>query len=597
MEPRATQTPPSSEVEEAAFQDALKLADGLFAHQVEGVAFLLGRRRAILADDMGLGKTRQSIVALRHAEPAGPYLVVCPASVKLNWRREIQMVDPSAECRVLQGSVGSPVEPGFQGWAIINYDILDKWIDSLLGAPWSGLIFDEAHYLKNHTSKRNKLAMKLCGRQGHDPAVHALTGTPLTNRPRDLFPLLQLVNHSLGKSFLSFAKRYCDAQHNGYGWVTDGASNLEELTAQLQGAMLRRRKDDVLDLPPKIRAWLQVDVPAGTATAEIREVAETLLLARSGGNPRGDRVRLLAKITKAREKLAAAKVKETLGLLDGMVEQGEKVLVFSCFDRPVKAIHKHFGEQSVLLTGATPTDKRQDLVEAFQKDDSLRVFVANIQAGGVGLNLTAARHVVFNDLDWVPANHWQAEDRAYRIGQTGTVNVHYLVARGTVDEFVQGVLETKAALVSAVIEGEALDPAATRDVLAELERLVGNMSARLADPDTPLTDEEWAEALIKEVEAEQTPQSDNKPSQKTQRPTLSREALLALARVLSRPGSRIYRASSKSDPGKGYTLTCDGGDVTCSCPGFEYRGMCSHARTLKEALDKEHPLPAGYEEA
>ena len=232
MEPRAIQAPPSSEVEEAAFQDALKLADGLFAHQVEGVAFLLGRRRAILADDMGLGKTRQSIVALRHAEAAGPYLVVCPASVKLNWRREIQMVDPSAECRVLQGSVGSPVEPGFQGWAIINYDILDKWFDSLLGTAWSGLIFDEAHYLKNHTSKRNKLAMKLCGRQGHDPAVYALTGTPLTNRPRDLFPLLQLVNHSLGKSFLSFAKRYCDAQHNGYGCVTDGASNLEELTAQ-----------------------------------------------------------------------------------------------------------------------------------------------------------------------------------------------------------------------------------------------------------------------------------------------------------------------------------------------------------------------------
>ena len=123
------------------------------------------------------------------------------------------------------------------------------------------------------------------------------------------------------------------------------------------------------------------------------------------------------------------------------------------------------------------------------------------------------------------------------------------------DEFVQGVLETKAALVSAVIEGEALDPAATRDVLAELERLVGNMSARLADPDTPLTDEEWAEALIKEVEAEQATQSGNKPSQKTERPSLSREALLALARVLNRPGSRIYRASSKSDPGKGYTVS------------------------------------------
>ena len=107
--------------------------------------------------------------------------------------------------------------------------------------------------------------------------------------------------------------------------------------------------------------------------------------------------------------------------------------------------------------------------------------------------------MVFNDLDWVPANHWQAEDRAYRIGQTGTVNVHYLVAEGTIDEFVRNVLETKTALVNAVVDGEALDPGDTRDVLTELEHLVSRISANIADPDTPLTDEEWVEALLKEL--------------------------------------------------------------------------------------------------
>jgi len=112
---------------------------------------------------------------------------------------------------------------------------------------WQGLIFDEAHYLKNHTSARSRFARMLALDQGGDAVVHALTGTPLSNRPRDLFPLLQLVQHPLGKSFLSFAKRYCAATQNDYGWVTDGASNLEELTAQLHGIMIRRRKDTVLE--------------------------------------------------------------------------------------------------------------------------------------------------------------------------------------------------------------------------------------------------------------------------------------------------------------------------------------------------------------
>ncbi len=583
---------PSSEVEEAAFQDALKLSDGLFAHQVEGIAFLLGRRRAILADDMGLGKTRQSIIALRHAEPTGPYLVVCPASVKHNWQKEIQYVDPSIECRILEGASGGPGLDSFAGWVIVNYDILGKRLDELEAIKWKGLVFDEAHYLKNHTSQRNRYAMKLADQE--DVVVYALTGTPLTNRPRDLFPLLQLVRHAMGRSFLSFAKRFCNATHNGYGWVTDGASNLEELTAQLHGVMLRRKKEHVLDLPPKIRSWVPVRIPAGTATAEIREVVETLLASRSGSTPRGDRARLLAKITKARDKIASAKIDATIELLDGIVEQGDKAIVFSCFDKPLQKIAKKFGDACVLLTGATPSGKRQDLVDKFQNDKAVRVFVANIQAGGVGLNLTAARHVVFNDLDWVPTNHWQAEDRAYRIGQTGTVNVHYLVGEGTIDEFVQGVLETKSALIGAVVDGRALSPEATRDILSELAALVSRISANIADPDTPLNDEEWVEALLKEVEHERQTEAASANSPK--KLVLSREALLALARVLTRPSSKIFRAISKSDTSKSYTLTYASGEITCTCPGFEYRGMCSHSKTLKAALDSGKSIPADFEE-
>lgn len=598
--------PPSSEVDEAAFRQALTLSDGLFAHQVEGIAFLLARRRSILADDMGLGKTRQSIVALRHAEPSGPYLVVCPASVKLNWEREIRMVEPAAVCEVLNGGTAS-LPAGFRGWAVINYDILGKRIEAFSTIAWAGIVFDEAHYLKNHNSQRSRHARRLALESGNDPIVHALTGTPLTNRPRDLFPLLQVVRHPLAKSFLSFAKRYCAASHSGFGWVTNGASNLEELTVQLHGIMVRRRKEDVLDLPPKLRSWLNVEVDPGTAAAEIREVVESLMLIaarRTGGpaaGPRADadgdrnRVRLLAKLSSARAKLAAAKVAATTDLVEGMVDQGEKVIVFSCFDRPVKALAKHFGERCVLLTGATPATDRQGLVDRFQTDPQVRVFVSNIIAGGVGLNLTAARHVVFNDLDWVPANHWQAEDRAYRIGQNSSVTVHYLVAEGTIDEFVRSLLETKAALVHAVVDGQALSPSATRDVLAELEAMVTRVSLKLEDRDAPLTDDEWVAALLAEV-AQDAEHETTSAARATPKPVVSREAILALARILTRPKARVFRVASSSNPSQHYTLTCEANEVTCNCPGFEFRGMCRHARSLKEALVRNGSLPAGFTE-
>lgn len=589
------ETPLLQQLTGPEFRDAMKLADGLYPHQVEGVAFLLGRRRAILADDMGLGKTRQSIVALRHAEPGGPYLVICPASVKLNWQREIAMVDPAVECRILHGKGDAPLPKDFAGWVIINYDMLGKRLEELKRLPWCGLVFDEAHYLKNHQSQRSKHARSLALVDGESPVVHALTGTPLTNRPRDLFPLLQLVRHSLGTSFLSFAKRYCDATHNGFGWVTDGASNLAELTVQLHGIMMRRRKDEVLDLPPKIRTWLDVEIPKGTAAADFRDAVESLLLAKNSPTAGKDRVRLLAKLTKARQKIAIAKAPLSIDLIEGILDQGEKAIVFSCYDRPVQMLAEHFGTSCVKLTGATQAKSRQKLVDRFQETDSVRLFVANIVAGGIGLNLTAARHVVFNDLDWVPANHWQAEDRAYRIGQGGTVNVHYLVAKGTVDEFVQRVLETKAILVNAVVEGEALSPGATRDVLAELEELISRISPKLADPNAKLSDETWLTSILEEA-AKSDSASQAGASGATKKPVLSREAILALVRVLTRPEARVFKARSNTDKNRAYTLTYEAGEVSCTCSGFEYRGMCSHARTLKQALVGGGALPAGYEE-
>ena len=317
----------------------------------------------------------------------------------------------------------------------------------------------------------------------------------------------------------------------------------------------------------------------------------------SGARVTQDRVRLLAALTKARVQIAKAKAATTIGFVEGVVAQGEKVIVFSAFDAPVQQIAAHFGDAAVRLTGATPAAERQALVDRFQTDDAVRVFVANLVAGGVGITLTAARQVVFNDLDWVPANHWQAEDRAYRIGQTGTVNVTYFAAEGTVDEFVSHALRVKATLIEAVIEGRG-DVPVDGDLLAELEALVRTLSPGLASVGDAESEEDPVDRLLREVtqhvaarEAEQQAGPADRAARATLR-ALPAEAIAALARVLSGPVTRRWRVASSAGVAH-YVLDADGGDVTCSCRGFEYRGACRHARTLAAALATGAAIPPG----
>ena len=589
-------------------QDSLTRAEeiskGLYPHQIEGIAFLLGRRRALLADDMGLGKTRQSVLAMVEAEGEGPYLVICPASVKRNWSREIQLVLPTAEPAIVGPALLPPND--FQDWVIINYEILGKHLEGLLAFEWKGVVFDEAHYLKNHQSQRSRNAAKLVKAIEHEPIVHALTGTPMTNRPRDLFPLLRLMNHPLGKSFLSFAKRYCDAYQGDFGLVADGASNIEELTVQLHGVMLRRTKNEVLDLPPKVRTWLDVELHPYAIQHFNNAVREFLTkfdapdpidAIEDQPEPR-ERRQAVGRLTTARRKLAFAKCRHTIKFVENALEQGEKVILFTTFLNTLERFHKHFGDQAVFVFGEVPAEERQNRIDQFQNDESVRLFIANMHVAGVGINLTAGRQVVFNDLDWVPANHWQAEDRAYRIGQTGTVNVTYMIARGTVDEFVKTVLETKAALMDALVEGRLLMPgengALEPDVLSELKRMMNALTVHTADVEAS----ELLDVLQKASDAYLEENASHlREATRAQLRPYSEEAIRTLAQVLAGPERRVYHAESSSQKGKFYTLEVVGVDITCDCPGFTHRGSCRHVRPLKSALVAGQPLPKGYKEA
>ena len=604
-------------MQQSSLERAEVISEGLFPHQIEGIAFLLGRRRALLADDMGLGKTRQSILAMVAAEAEGPYLVICPASIKRNWAREIEIVLPNAELAIVGPKPLPSVDS--QGWVIINYEILGKNLDKLLEFDWKGVVFDEAHYLKNYQSQRSRNGAKLVESIENNPVVHALTGTPMTSRPRDLFPLLQILNHPLGKSFLSFAKRYCEAYQGDFGLVADGASNIEELTVQLHGVMLRRTKDEVLDLPPKMRTWMDVELHPYAIQHYNRLVQEFISKFETpeaiGGLPESiglssehreeldesiDTTDLgtgMGRITQVRRAIAFVKCRHTIKFVENALEQGEKVIIFTSFINTMQRFQKHFKDRAVYVSGAVPANQRQDRVDRFQNDDSIRIFVANMHIAGVGINLTAARQVVFNDLDWVPANHWQAEDRAYRIGQTGTVNVTYMIATGTIDSFVRTVLETKAALMDSIVEGSILVPggeaALKLDVLSELKRMMNALSVQTNE----LEEADVHDMLQKAGDAyiEENASHLQEATRKQLRP-YSEEAIRILAQVLSGPQRTVYHAESSSQKGKFYTLEVIGADITCDCPGFTHRGSCRHVRPLKSALVGGKPLPKGYKE-
>jgi hypothetical protein len=290
-------------------------------------------------------------------------------------------------------------------------------------------------------------------------------------------------------------------------------------------------------------------------------------------------------------------VNATIDLVTGAVDQGEKVIVFSCFEEPVQKLADAFRGSSVLLTGETPSEKRQAMVDHFQQDEHIRVFVANIIAGGIGNNLTAATQVVFNDLDWVPANHWQAEDRAYRIGQTRTVNVTYMVAADTIDDFVQMVLEKKAKLVSAIVDGTAMAQDLSGDVLDELQRALRALSSGAAEAGQALDGEHAIEQLLRRARLDLDGARSRDGSAVVRTPAEAaalRRALETLAKALSGPAVERYKYASASKPGIEYEITVDGADVACTCPGFEYRGQCRHARDVKAALAAGKPAPTGY---
>lgn len=526
----------------------------LYPHQLTGVEFLKQKGRAILGDDMGLGKTRQAIVALNEACPEGCLLVVCPASLKLNWVREIRAVIPQAEIEVL-GAKGHGCEQ--PRWVIVNYDLLPKNADRLHALPWSGVVLDEAHFIKN-ASQRTSHCLKLLGVDGCSITANAplqvylLTGTPITNRPRDLFNLLRAVGHPSARSFLSFAKQYCGAYRNDYGWVTDGASNLGELKLLMNEVMLRRKKDEVLDLPAKIRSWVPVSIDGAPAAAH-QDFLQWF--AASDATRPNDR-EFLSRLTKVRVALHKAKHKAVAERIKDVISADRKVIVFCCFQDGITRHRKTLGDAAVTITGSDNMQQRQMAVDRFQGDPTVRVALCNLIAGGVGITLTAGTHVIFQDLDWVPANHLQAEDRVYRLGQKERVTVEYFIADRTLDAYIARLMEAKLSLISTLESDDQPEPGILNALYADLTNLA---PALLQESRALATEGDAARRL------EQLALSVAKPESTT---PIAANGVWEFPS--SRDASRLYRV-----------IFGRAGHLECTCEGFGWRGECSHVRKAR----------------
>ena len=324
------------------------------------------------------------------------------------------------------------------------------------------MIVDEAHYIQNKQAQRTKLINDIGRRVDR---VWLLTGTPITSRPINYFNLLDLVDSPVAQNWMAYVKRYCEGFQFQAGkrkiWNVSGASNLEELRDRTAPLVLRRLKENILDLPDKIITPVYLRLKSNEYEALMGDYYEWY--DKSGES---DSLTLqFTKLTKVRQVIAEEKTRATIELCENIVEQGKKVIVFTNFTKSLEMILEHFGKTAVRLDGQMSQKERQLSVDAFQNDENIKVFVGNIKAAGVGITLTSGEAVVMNDLSFLPSDHSQAEDRAYRYGQKNNVLVYYPIFDNTIEGIIYDILKKKKNIFETVMGDKTDDGDYVKEIM------------------------------------------------------------------------------------------------------------------------------------
>ncbi len=454
------------EVDFTPYEKCLQEKKGfkVLEHQKSGVKFLLSRKKCILGDDMGVTKTVTSIMAAIE----GGYkkvLVICPASVKINWEREINIFDDNT-C-IVDGMRWEENK-----FTIINYDILrnfhsvgkpnteegEKAIRNIVNGNFDLIVIDEAHKIKDKDSIRSQIINDICLNYG-DKDVWLLSGTPVANRPMDFYNLLKLIKCPLVENWNFYVKRYCDGKQitttlkNGKKkkvWITNGASNLEELQVRTKNILLRRLKSEVLDMPEKTitNVFHKLD---DSSFKEYDRIWDEYLLERKALKKKGTVSREMTESLFLRKFIAMQSIPHTIEMVNNAIEQGEKVVVFTTFKDEQKQLEEAFGNICVVHNGDMSNKDKQISVDAFQNKDKIKVFIGNVISAGVGITLTKGSICIFNSFSWVPGENEQAEDRIYRLGQLNNCKIYYQVFLDTISIKMLESLKRKSSNISKIV--------------------------------------------------------------------------------------------------------------------------------------------------
>ena len=440
---------------ERRLSTVLPEGQALYPFQYVGVAFIeMAEGRCLIGDHMGLGKSIQAIAYMALHPEQSPFVIVCPSNVKYNWRNELNKWLPDRLVEIVK--TGAQKIEAKSDVIIINYDLMHKQLDTLSSMNPAGLIIDESHYLKNSSAKRTEATLTLATLCS---TVLCLSGTAISSRPKEFYNTLNLLKPEQFPSFFSFAQKYCDAWHNGFGWDFSGASNTKELNERTRDFCLRRLKSEVLtDLPPKIRTFMPVDL-SKAQRIDYDQAADDWgyqyeNYVNFGGMPQGF---VLNMLTDLRHQCGLLKIEPASTWIQEYNQSTERPLVVFCHHRDVlSGLHQSLTEAGLhcsVISGGVSAEERDRVITAFQAGH-VPVLICNTIAAKEGITLTAADTVLFLEREWVPSWEEQAEDRIYRIGQESD-NVHaiYFSCLDTVDEHFDRVVESKRHVVRAVLDG------------------------------------------------------------------------------------------------------------------------------------------------
>lgn len=471
-----------------------KMKKELTSFQKEGVQFLEDRNgRAILGDDRRIGKTVQTLTWIAKHPEIRPIIIVCPGSLKLNWKKEILnwMFNPPS-IAICEGEKNEFESIKNKSIIICNYEILHHWMASLQRLKAKLLVIDECHFCKNPTAIRTRAVLELGTGvktefkiikkepiprtsifKTQKKKIEIITGTPIPhiipqsgtlikNKPKEAFPILNLIDPKTFSNFFQFGKRYCNGHKTFFGWDFEGSSNLDELNSKLKKIMIRRLKKDVIaDYPKEILSVIPLDInnreEYDKASSDFITWLKTIDIEKAN---RLEKVEALVRIEFLKQLALKGKIKAAMQWIEDFLESERNLIVFFSHNlrgpckQEIKTILRKFRSISLNSFTAKTTQDRDIAKDRFQSDPDYKIFFASYIRDGIGVSFSKADSAAFMELPMTPGDVLQAQDRIYEINKkTDQLDFYYLIADNTIEEDIMILLDSKRKILDSVLDG------------------------------------------------------------------------------------------------------------------------------------------------